>query len=420
MVWTPMSARENIYTYDALNRAQQQDLIAYLNEQFPLSTYKIQFSRWKTALQNLAKNRTVLCRVRQSYPVSITHDQIKPEPADLDGCAIILTAGGEGERLRLSLEKQGVAAEQLTDFTKATFPLPGLAGNLGALQINCAVLSQLSRTHNLNIPVVITTGPKDSTTARVIPGIMKKYGAFGLCNLRIIAQDERLHLNHEGKIVYTITDGHPRPVTNPDETGGPLMKLKQRDADGAPSTLEWLKTLGSTKIILLQATALYNPAMIITIASAARNCDGLGVGIQRPSFSSQDPYGTYVQIEEEGMKKLIIVEQEVRNETTLELQDTSSGAYLPFNTGFYAFDTGLIERNDLPDYATPPKQITPQLPKSPKIGYAATDLISFAKKPAVLTISAGSYAVIKNAEDLPRISEIGRQLGLDKLCKDYI
>ena len=96
----------------------------------------------------------------------------------------------------------------------------------------------------------------------------------------------------------------------------------------------------------------------------------------------------------------IILEQEVRNEETRQIKDNSGEYYLPFNTGFYAFDSELLKKSDLPDYATPPKEILPELPRSPKIGYAATDIFPLAGNPVILTVEPNMYRVLKTVEDL--------------------
>jgi len=66
----------------------------------------------------------------------------------------------------------------------------------------------------------------------------------------------------------------------------------------------------------------------------------------------------------------------------------------------------------LPDYATPPKEILPEIERSPKIGYAATDLLPLALNPVILTVSPDTYAVIKTADDLETLSEAAHRFGL--------
>ena len=63
------------------------------------------------------------------------------------------------------------------------------------------------------------------STALNAPQVVKANEDFGLANLTIVSQDERLHLTQNGRIVWTKTESGPRPLTNPDETGGPLVKL---------------------------------------------------------------------------------------------------------------------------------------------------------------------------------------------------
>jgi len=415
--WSAHYAEDNIYQFNRLEEKGRIALCSYLDSRFPPSVFKEHVQRRRKALENLSDNQDILAGVTQHYPECIAGNDVSGVIDNLAGYAILLTAGGEGERLRHSLAQQGISRQQLHNFTKATFQLPDFYKDFGALHINLSILSHICRQTGLSIPVIVTTGPESSTTAEVIPAVLKKYGSFGLENCRVITQEERLHLSLEEQIVYTMVQDEPRPVTNPDETGGPVMKLKKPMPGSSQNTLEWLKQLGCNKIILLQGTAIYDMNMISTIATAGKNHDGLGMGIARTSFPEDDPYGSYILVKDNNSTRLIIAEQEVRNRLTRMMQDKTNNRYLPFNTGFYAFDITLIENHDLPDYATPPKEILPDLPKSPKIGYAATDIISFAKNPAVLTISQNSYGVIKKAGDLKKLSQLGKQMGLDKMCK---
>jgi hypothetical protein len=162
---------------------------------------------------------------------------------------------------------------------------------------------------------------------------------------------------------------------------------------------------------------LYDPALIIALASALTSYDCIGAGILRTVFDAKDPFGTYVAIVNNTSEKLVIVEQEIRNEATLSLKDDTRKFYLPYNTGLYAFKSELLAKNDLPDYATPPKEILPNLPRSPKIGYAATDIFSLSDNAAVLAIPADSFAVIKNADDLPALTELGIRRGILDMCR---
>jgi hypothetical protein len=235
--------------------------------------------------------------------------------------------------------------------------------------------------------------------------------------LRTLCQGERLHLTIDEKIVYVIMDGLPWPITHPDETGGPFVKLRKEGFSGTESAIDWLKGLGCTKIIALQATALFDPAIILSMAAAGKHADCLGVGMLRSSFDKKDPFGTFIAFEKQGRESVVIVEQAIRNEATMSLKDFSGQHYLPYNTGLYVFDIDLIRITSLPDYATPPKEILPSLPKSPKAGYAATDLMSLAKHPAVLAIEPDSYENIKTAADLEKLSVLARRFGIIDICE---
>jgi hypothetical protein len=418
-LWSTQFAQESIFHFDNLSFAQQSELLEYLNNKFPPALYCEHRLLRKKAIDNLISGREVLSGIKQLYPRTIDAATVIASARDLEGYAIMLTAGGEGERLRRSLHAQGYSEDRLKDFTKATFPLPGFYGDLGALQINLCLIAHLCREQGLSVPVVVTTGPEGSVTAEVVPRILAEKGNFGLNQCRVIMQDERLHLTEGEQIAYTQTATGLRPVTNPDETGGPIMKLKKSDAAYSQSPMAWLQSKGCKKIILLQATALYEPELILKMAAVGNRFDGVGVGIARNVFPEDDPYGTYVLIEKEE-NKLIVVEKEVRNITTRKLQHPESGRFLPFNTGFYVFDLNIVFENDLPDYATPPKEVLPDIPRSPKIGYAATDIIGLAKNPAVLTVSDNAFAVIKNAGDLDRLSILGKSAGLDTICGEIM
>ena len=183
------------------------------------------------------------------------------------------------------------------------------------------------------------------------------------------------------------------------------------------SVLDWIRKLGCDKILLLQATGLYEPRLLFQMAFGLATFDCVGVGIVRRRFEAADPFGTYVATVKNGRENVIIVEQEIRNEATLQVTDESKTCFLPYNTGLYAFTTDLLEKGDLPDYATPPKEVFRFLPRSPKIGYAATDLFTLAKKPGVLSIPRDWFEVIKNADDLQKLADLGKRFGVDKMCE---
>ncbi|MDO5576515.1 MAG: hypothetical protein Q4F84_05500, partial [Fibrobacter sp.] len=309
---------------------------------------------------------------------------------------------------------------KLVDFTKATFPLPDFFENFGTLQVNLAMISDFCKSSGYDIPVVITTGPKDSVTERVIPGIIRKFNNFGLKHIRVISQDERLHFTNDGTIAFTIENGKPVPVTQPDETGGPLMKLKQPSGENNESILDWFETLGCDKTIIVQATALYHQDLLPKIAEALGGHDCLGTGILRNDFPPKDPFGTFVTLKKGSCVSTQILEQDIRNETTRTIKDSSGKFFLPFNTGFYAFRNQLLKNNTLPDYATPPKEILPELPRSPKVGYAATDILPLANDPVILAVDESHFKVLKAAPDLEALSEFGKAFKLDSFCKKQV
>lgn len=417
-IWSENLANEHVNNFKNFSDQDKSLLLKELNENYPFEVFKNSFVKLNNALENSQKQSQILNKGTQHYPETVKLPKQLDSVKTIEEFAIVLMAGGEGERLRLSLLESGYNKEDLRDFTKATFPLPQFPEGFGALQTNLLVISTLCNKYNTDIPVIITTGPEGSTTAKLIPKIVEKSKKFGLKNLIIIPQNERLHLSQDKQIVIDKTDAGFSFATNPDETGGPIMKLKEINESGS-SPLNWISGLNKSKIMVLQATALYDPSLIETMAKAAENFDGLGIGIERTSFPENDPYGTFVLIEENSVKSLRIIEQAIRNKKTRNLQN-EEGKFLPFNTGFYIFDVELLQNCDLPDYATPPKEIHPDLPKAPKVGYAATDIISFAKKPAVLTISQDSFAVIKDASDPEKLAELGKKYGLQKLCENYL
>jgi hypothetical protein len=153
------------------------------------------------------------------------------------------------------------------------------------------------------------------------------------------------------------------------------------------------------------------------MAEAARSYDGLGVGILRSRFAMEDPFGSLVVLKTTKKEQLVILEQEVRNSQTYALKDHSGRYFLPYNTGFYVFDREVLKINDLPDYATPPKEVLPRIPRSPKVGYAATDILSLIQKPAVLIIQPDQYGVIKKVDDLARLADMAKRFGLDEVCQ---
>ncbi|GBU20218.1 hypothetical protein R80B4_00094 [Fibrobacteres bacterium R8-0-B4] len=405
--WTLKTLTDVVYNRESLQDSRVDvnavnAFVELMNRRFPPSVFSDQLSKRRRAIENAESSKKLLDGAVQSFPDVLDNRSVKNSSlSDLSGCAVVFTAGGDGERLRLSLIERGVPEESLRDFTKATYPLKGLPNNFGALQINLAMVSAICREQGIDIPVVVTTGPAGSITDRVIPEIIDKHNNFGLPNVQVIPQGERLHFTQDERIAVRLTDGNLSPAIQPDETGGPLMMLRRR-----------LSSINCEKLLIVQATAVYEPKMLASMAAAAQGHDCVGVGIPRASFDNNDPFGTFAAIEKDGRRTVVIVEQGIRNDETRSIIDSRTGAYLPFNTGLYAVDTKLLMDNELPDYATPPKEILPGILRSPKIGYAATDLLPLASNPIILTVSPDSYAVIKTADDLETLSEAARRFGL--------
>ena len=416
-LWTIESLKSATNNFDQLSDLQKINFLNYMNSHFPPSVYKSHLKFRSAALQNSNATRDALSDSQQQFPSIVKWETIKSSPKALEDHALIFTAGGEGERLRLSLLKQGVPSSELDDFTKATFYLPEFYKKYGTLQINLAMVASFCSTYNINIPVIVTTGPQGSITARVIPEMLKKYSNFGLKNVKVIEQDERIHFSADEKIVWQSVDSQIVPATNPDETGGPLMKLKEKGTESS-SVLDWLEQLGCKRSIVVQATALYDQRLLPLMAEALKGHDCLAVGILRNDFPPSDPFGTFVTLKGKTQSKTLILEQDVRNDFTREIVDQSAKYHLPFNTGFYAFENCLLQNNDLPHFATPPKEILPELPRSPKIGYAATDIVPIATDPIILTIDPDMFGVLKTADDLKVLSDLGRKYGLDNICKE--
>jgi len=409
MPWDKEKLQQSVWNYNNYNFSQQKAIEKYLQ-----SVSFEEFSKQKQQKDNAIKNsrnaKNALFGTEQKYPQCLDYSQIHADLQDLKNYAVLITAGGEGERLRLSLEKKGYSKNDLENFTKATFPIPNTKFKFGALEVNLKMLAELSAALGYEIPVIITTGPKNSDTDKIIPRILEENAGFGVKNLKIIAQNERFHLTNDDKIVFETDGENVKPITNPDETGGPVVKLLEAQQN-EESILENLEKNGVKKIIVLQGTAVYSKQIIPIIATAGLNFDGLGIGILRENFLQDDPYGTFVLVKNYDNYNLRIVEKDVRTPQTYAVKD-GSGKFLPYNTGFYVFDVEMLKNIQMPDYATPPKVVLDGVEPSPKIGFAATDIIAFAKNPAVLTISGNDFRVIKNAEDIDVLAQIIKKFGL--------
>jgi len=346
--WTIDTLKKSFYNAESLDTAQIDFLLDYMNRHFPPLVFQEHLDKRKRAVENSKNAKHLLEGAVQSFPQVLSYSAIESSYHSLNGFAVVFTAGGEGERLRLSLLNKGVSVDNLRDFTKATYPLKNFYKNFGALQINLAMISWICAETGIDIPVIVTTGPQGSLTHKVIPKVLKEHKNFGLKNLRVADQDERLHFTLDSQAVFQIIDGRPVPVTHPDETGGPLMKLKQKPNADTPCALEWLASLGCTKILAVQGTAIYESRMLSLMAAAAREHDCAGVGIPRAAFDSKDPFGTFVTVEKDGSSKTCIIEQDIRNDATRSVKDEVSGAFLPFNTGFYALDCSCFSSRICP------------------------------------------------------------------------
>ncbi len=411
---------ELIDKFTALSPSVQQNVVSLMNRAYPPEIFEQHRRRRQNALSHMNDTRKVISSATQAVPPFVSASDFEADNNALRGFAIVFTAGGEGERLKTSLLKKGVSPQALVDFTKATFGLPGFPGEFGTLQINLAMVSSICRNCRIDIPVIITTGPVGSTTDRVISETLERHDNFGLRNVCVIAQDERLFLTNDERIVLHEMNDVLCPVTHPDETGGPLMKLKQPlTASGGASVLEWCESLGCDRTIVVQATALYDRMLLPLMAAALGDHDCLGVGILRDSFAPSDPYGTFVTVKTDERDITMILDQDVRNEQPLSLTSPDGKHHLPFNTGFYALRNSLLAKNDLPDFATPPKELRPDIARAPKIGYAAIDLITLARAPVILAIDQSLFGVLKNANDLDMLAELGKKFGLDSLCTQF-
>ncbi|MBN1308950.1 MAG: hypothetical protein JXA18_13590 [Chitinispirillaceae bacterium] len=418
--WTLSSLASAVERFDMLPNDRQHAVLQLMNRSYPPSLYEEHRKKRRRALAHANSARTSAAGAIQQFPPFIPSNDLQATPDALRGYAVVFTAGGEGERLKTSLLKRGVSPASLHDFTKATYGLPGIPNRFGTLQTNLAMIASLCRESGVTLPVIVTTGPAGSTTATVISELAVRYRNFGLKHLLVIPQEERLFLSNDERIVLQEADGVLTPITHPDETGGPLMKLKKPGVmpEGA-SVLEWLEGLGCRRTIVVQATALYDQKLLPLIASALGTHDCLGVGILRDAFPANDPYGTFVSLRTDDRNVTMILEQDMRNDRTRSITDPTGRFFLPYNTGLYAFQNRLLLDNDLPDFATPPKELRPDLARAPKIGYAAIDAITLAKDPIILTIDPSLFGVLKNADDLERLAALGKKFGLDRLCADF-
>lgn len=106
--WSIESLGEKIHDFCNLSLTRQHELLEYMNTNFPPQKFKQQLSMRSKALQNMENAKNTLEGATQSFPSFIEANSIDTNPESLHGFAFVLTAGGEGERLRLSLQKNGL------------------------------------------------------------------------------------------------------------------------------------------------------------------------------------------------------------------------------------------------------------------------------------------------------------------------
>ncbi len=417
MVWDTEYAKASIEDFDKLSHEQAIDLLETLNREFPPEEYEKEKECLLNAFNNRERRRDLLQKGIQGFPVCVDPETgSAPEKERISKTAVLLTAGGEGQRLKESLKQNGVSNEALADITKATYPVADSPGKPGTLHIDLLLIAGICRETGTDIPVIVSTGPAGSNTAEIIPEILRKNRGFGIKNLKSIAQGKRLHLSNNKKIVWYMKEGTPQPVTNPDETGGPVARMQRREGGEKESPISWLKRLGIEHLLVLQGTAVYKKEFIYSLIKAFPESDGIAAGIPRKSFPEDDPYGTLLTIEHNSKKSLKIIEKDERDSETRSLKNLEDKTYLPFNTGLYRFSLRMLNEKRLPDYITPPKEILPGIQKAPKCGFAATDIISLAENPCVIKIAPDSFSVLKKKSDITEINRTYNESGIREIC----
>lgn len=414
--WDNQSVKTYIDNIENFSRDELESIVNYLNENFPIDRYEKENTERKMALEELENTKNILNTHVQKYPSCYELSEINFNENDLNNIAFFFTAGGEGQRLRQSIEKNGKKNEVLENFTKATYPIQNFPENFGTLMINLALIKSFCDKYKTDIPVIISLGPKNSTTYNYIPSSIEKFKNFGLKNLFYIAQKERLHLTDEGKITINKTDNGFKASTNPDETGGPFMAF-QKDKN----LVEKIRQLGIQKLLCIQGIGIYNPEILLKVASSNKEHDCYILGLPRENYPETDCFGTLVVLENEGKKQLRILESHMINNETRTLKSSDSSAYLPANSGLYVFDLSIFEEEiSRPFYATSAKEIEASKKLAPKIGYSATDFSRFSKNPAVLLVQNGNYSILKNIESLDDIEKLGKKFELDIISQKVL
>ncbi len=404
-MWTKKELAAYCYLASDARELNEELILEFLNKNIPLDRYLAERAKWQKAQDNQK------AAVAMAKNGALAFPEIRPLKASFDlaalkDTAIILTAGGDGERLKNSLIAAGCSSKQLENFTKATWPLDHKTTAASTLGYNLLLLRAISRALGKKLPVIVTLGPVGSVNARFIPQYLATYSAE--LDIITVCQEERLHLTACGQIVLSA-----RPFlhahTNPDETGGPFMALKRPHERDSLGLIHYLTALGYSNCLALQATTICQPLLWPSLAALLANYEVAAIGVKRATFPPSDPYGTIVAIKSGDVLHTRIVEAHNRAPEIYALHDEQNG-YLPYNSGMYAFKTALLEKLALPDFICPPKQILPELAPAGKVGYAAIDLLTLSTNSAVLLADNTMFAAFKSLDDEDKLIDMATKM----------
>jgi len=409
--WTEELLEQFIYDYANYSAEDILEIIKKLNKEYPPKDVLKELLDRRSAIQENQKIKNLLKNLKDPYPKTIKLSEIKNKSVDLSSIAIVLTAGGDGERLMQSLKNEGKTEEEIKNFTKATIPLPGFADDKSTLEINLRLIQKLEESLSITIPVIVTLGPIGSKTAELIPKFLKENENFDLKKLITVPQFKRIHFSNEEKIVL---DKNLNIITNPDETGGPIVRLKYPILKNEETGIEWLKNNGVNHVLILQAIGLYDFEIIKKIVSQKNKADLIALGIIRKEFRENDYFGTFIYLNDNEKRRLKILESHVIDENIRSIKNNEE-EFLPYNPGLYLFEISLIDNiNEIPFYASSDKEIKDGVEKAPKIGFAATDLTLIAKNPKILLIDNLNFSsLIKDYESLKEVSEFRKKHNLE-------
>ncbi len=368
----------------------------YLNNNVPYASYLAEREKWVEAQSNSRANSEAAETLPLSFP-EIADGAAAFSLESFNNTAIILTAGGEGERLRKSLIAAGASPDELKDFTKATWPLDGQTKAASTLGYNLLFFRAIGRALGQKLLIIVTTGPLGSDTARILPAYLETFQDEYL-DIITLPQGQRFHLTTGGQLVLSAAGPHLSVACNPDETGGPFMALKNPHERDAKGLIHYLLAKGLINCLALQATTICQPLWVSSLPAALKKAEVAVMGVRRDTFAPDDPFGTIVRFNAAGGDYTQIVEAHNRRPAIYSVRDEKYG-FLPYNSGMYAFKTELLATARLPDFICPPKMITPELPPAGKVGYAATDLLSLSPKVAVCLTKADSFAAFKGLAD---------------------